>query len=181
MKCAETKRAIEKLLDGELSQAEVQRLREHLERCRTCAGELREAEATREAVGAALRWAVEACDRAALLRDVERAIAAHEMSKSRERRWVGKFLAQLPLFRPASTSTGRLAVAFTAGALLLAAGTWWFVHRTGPVRNPKARSQPHASVPIAEVVPDSGTTVLYLKTEDPHLHIVWFFQTGGTF
>ena len=180
MNCSEATEAIERLLNGELSQGDERRLREHLAQCSRCRARLREAEAVRELVRGALEAATGHLDRAALLRAIQTRLAESRGEGSPPRVPAsavlppGGAVEQWPHWRPR-----RLVYAVAAAVLVVGLGIGWLLRGLALRDRQTVESEPSPSLPIVEAVADSNVTVLYLQTEDPHLHVVWFFHDGG--
>lgn len=180
MNCSEATEAIERLLNGELSQGDERRLHEHLARCSRCRARLREDEAVRKLVRGALEAATGQLDRAALLRAIQTRVAESRSAESWHRLPgsaplpPGGALEQWPHWRPR-----RLVYAVAAAVLAVGLGIGWLLRGLALRDRQTVEPQPSPLLPIVEAAADSNVTVLYLQTEDPHLHVVWFFHDGG--
>ena len=182
MECSEARLAIQQLLDGELPDPAARELNEHLARCGRCAAELEQLRRLRGLVQEAVHRRAAEIGRNELWARISRSLRVVPPSaEPREGAWYAtppgsarkvswnSFGTRLTSLFP------RLRVAAVVTGIVLAIVLGWALSRSGlnPFRG--HTSPPPPSHALVELPPQSGATVLYFQTDDPHVHVVWLF------
>jgi len=184
MNCSKVQKLIYLHAGNDLSQRKMKRLENHLSRCKSCVSEL-------DKIKKSLKVATQTCDpqqdeiqTERMWQNIQKEIksARAVQVKTKYSLLVERFQSFLSnilnffKYKPLNIKLG-----FAASALILFAAIFLFqTQRTEKEPTIFAELKPHSSAleqyPTVEKVDKPGVTVLTMKTEDPHIKVVWFFD-----